>query len=647
MNWLPERNAVSVDGQGTNVTDKNVRCSLLRTPGLGLFTTLPKTPVRGLFPGEYRMFAVGGDSFYEIFHDGGFIDRSVPGFAGASGVGQAGGTIGNDGQPVQCFFNGNQAFLVSNGQAYLDSGNGPVPCQFSEDLNDLVVDPSDTTGKTLTTATGNYFDQSDVGRMVQITGPSTGGWNVGLFQKINSVDAQGRAIGSSAWGMPGAGLGVGLEWMGSRIWTDLQLNGPSIVYSASKPFGPGDIGTKLTISGGTGFTAGTYTIVGLVYSATGVPTGAAILDGIAGTAGSTGGSGSTADLLVTASQGAFLDGYFFVVPSPKTKTIYFSGIDVNGKQQGSLWNPLNFFTKANYPDNVMALFSDHQELYTMGDLESTQVWRDVGTGDVPFAPDPGAVMHYGCQAPWSVVRLGNGIAWIGQDVRRGTRRAYHAQGYQPVPVSTPAVEAEWARYTYIQDAVSYTYMDQGHELWVTSFPGANTTWVYDATTGWWHQRGYWNAGSSTWDRIRPWVHCVCALYGGSGQEFHYGGDWQNGRVYVMSMQYKTDYGNTMMRRRRAPHLTNENQRRFYARFEIDCDVMGQQRIFWNRLGNGRDRIWQIDSYQDTEAAPTRLTLYWSDDRTKTLQYVFTQLIDPSVDVQLANAYLNWVDATWH
>jgi len=101
-----------------------------------------------------------------------------------------------------------------------------------------------------------------------------------------------------------------------------------------------------------------------------------------------------------------------------------------------------------------------------------------------------------------------------------------------------------------------------------------------------------------------------------------------------------------MRRRRAPHLTLENMRRFYSRFEIDCDRLSPQRIFWNRLGNGRDRIWQLDASQASETAGVTLTLGWSDDRTQSVQTVFSQSLDPSADVMLANAYLRWVDATW-
>jgi len=635
MNWIPERNAVSVNDQGTNVTDKNVRCSLIRTPGIKLFTTLPKTPVRGVFPGEFRLFAAGGDSFYEVFADGSFTDRSVPGFPGSSGDGPAGGTIGDNDLPVQCFFNGTEILIVSAGQAYVDRGNGPVPCQFSDLLTDLLIDPDDATGKTLTTPTGGIFDASDVGRTIQIT---EGAGFIIQSQVIVSVNAQGEAIGGSSWGEPGSGLGVGIEWLGNISYTDLELITPNMVHSATRVFGPSEIGTTLTITGGTGWTPGSYTIIGLVYDPNLEPTGDALLSPDAGTAGATGGTGTIPAMLVTASQGAFLDGYFFVTPYPRTKTVYYS--DIN---QGTRWSPLDFFVKANYPDNVAALYADHEELYTMGDLESTQVWRNIGNADTPFAPDQGAVMHLGCQAQYSVTRLGNGVAWVGMDVRRGTRKAYHATGYNPVVVSTPGVEAAWKKYTDVTDAVSYTEMINGHECWVISFPAANATWAFDMTTGWWHQRGWWDG--TGWDRIRSWVHCVVAL--GATPEEHYVGDWENGNIYTLSTEWKTDNGTMIVRRRRAPHLTLENMRRFYARFEIDCDVLGEQRIFWNRLGNGRDRIWQLDSSQASESGGVTLTLAYSDTRTQTWKTFFSQSLNPSVDVSLCNAYLNYVDATWH
>lgn len=728
MNWIPEGVSVSVEGIGTDVHNKNVRCSLIRRPGLKTFVTLPNGQIRGVFPGENRLFAVSGSHLYEVKSDGSYIDRSTPGFTGASGIGPAGGPIANDGKPVLAFFNGNQMLLVSGGLAYCDNGNGPVVCTQSLALNDLVVDPAPvggftftdlamvgsltncvssvsytftandvgqpffitsttggwtsgtytvtglmiggggtpngaaildrsagatgstgghatlglagTPGYVLTTATGNAFDATDIGRSVQITGGT--GFNL-ITQPILSITANGGAVGASAWGTPGSSLGTGIEQLGMYTLTDLALGGqPNIISSASHPFVQQDVGQILSITGGTGFTPGTYTVTRLLPGAGGQYTGSAILNTAAGTAGATGGSGTLGSNQIAASYGAFLDGYFFAVSPPLAKTVAFSALDVDGGGVG--WNPLDTFMKHAYPDNIAALFADHEELYTFGDQESTQVWRDTGNADNPFAPDPGAVMHIGCQAPFSVVRLGNGVAWIGLDVRRGTRKAYQAVGYNPVAVSTPAVEAQWAKMSTVSDAVAYTFADQGHELWVINFPSGNQTWVYDATTGWWHQWGISYLGN-LWDRFRVWVHCVVSLDGITDK--HYGGDYQTGQIYVMSTSYKTDDGNPIIRRRRAPHFTNENMRRFYARFEIDCDRLGAQRIFWNRLGNGRDRIWQLDASQASETGGVILTLYWSDDNTQSFQYVFSQALDPSVDVQLANAYLKWTDASWN
>src|SRR5215471_4717925 len=200
MNWIPERNAVSVEGQGTEVHDKNIRCSMVRRPGLKTFVTLPNAPVRLLLPGENRLFAVGGDHFYEITNNptpGTIIDRSTPGFTGASGNGPAGTTIGNDGNPVLGFMNGNQIMLVSNGRAYCDNGNGPVICRQSITLNDLVVDPAPA---------------------------------------------------------------------GAVNLTDLQIGGmATMILSPSYAFTAIDVGKVVTITSGTGFTPGAYTITALLY----------------------------------------------------------------------------------------------------------------------------------------------------------------------------------------------------------------------------------------------------------------------------------------------------------------------------------------------------------------------------------------------
>src|ERR1039457_6047707 len=107
VNWFPE--------QITGNAEKGPM-ALTRTPGLSLWATAPQSPIRGLWPGENRLFVAAGSHLYEALanSDGTFWKWKDH------------GNIGNDGQPVQMFANGGQLFVVSAGNAYVDTGPGVV-----------------------------------------------------------------------------------------------------------------------------------------------------------------------------------------------------------------------------------------------------------------------------------------------------------------------------------------------------------------------------------------------------------------------------------------------------------------------------------------------------------------------------------------
>jgi hypothetical protein len=491
---------------------------LTPSPGLSLYCTLPTGPVRGLWAGERRLFAVGGAILYEV------IGTTTP----VTFVSH--GNVGNDGNPVQFFPNGTQLFIVSAGYAYIDTGAGAVKCQQSSQLTDLIIDAA--TGG-LTTVTGGEFDSTDIGCSVAVT--SGAGFTV-QTQPVTSV-VNGMAFGAAAWGTPGSTDGNAIEWLGTT-------------------------------------TGGVFT-----------------------------------PNYIQASCGAFLDGTFFAA-MPSNKIVNFSAVG-----DGTQWDPLSTFSKVSYPDNIAMMLCDHQEIYIFGDGESTEVWRDTGNADNPFQKDPGCFMHYGNCAPWSTSRLSTGVAWIGGDSRRGERVAFLASGYIPQRVSTAAIEKAWGAYVTVEDAVAYAIIQDGQEFWVINFPTANATWVYSVTLGEWHQRGWWNG--TGWDRQRGAFH-ACVSLTSNTEELHYIGDWQNGNIYTTDPSYANDNGTAIHRRRRAPHMSNENKRRFYSRAELDCDVgsadidEAPQRVAWRRFGESRDRVWQLD-----DDGAGNLTIGWSDDRCKT------------------------------
>ena len=178
----------------------------------------------------------------------------------------------------------------------------------------------------------------------------------------------------------------------------------------------------------------------------------------------------------------YINGYF-VFNEPNSQRVW-----VTELFDGSSIDPLSFASAEASPDNVVALIVDHKEIWIFGN-NSTEVWYDAGQPDYPLAPIQGAFLETGCVAPYSVAKMDNSVFWLGTDAR-GFGMVYRARGYQPQRISTHAIEYAIQSYGTLSDAIGYTYQQDGHMFYVLTFPTADVTWVYDAATQMWHQRGY-------------------------------------------------------------------------------------------------------------------------------------------------------------
>ncbi len=316
--------------------------------------------------------------------------------------------------------------------------------------------------------------------------------------------------------------------------------------------------------------------------------------------------------------GCFLDGYCIAHDAFDLKTFHWSKL-----YDGLIWDPLDYATKEGHPDNLRRIIASHEDLCLFG-AETTEVWRAngyaTGTADGnPWERDPGAFIHQGCIAAWSVVLLGSTVAWLGGDTR-GRPVAWMAQGYIPRRISTHAIEQVWQTYPDVTDAVGYTYEDQGHEFWVLTFPTGDATWCYDATTGLWHERAWRDPATGNLHRQRGAFHAF--VFGK-----HIVGDWESGALYEMSTGHYTDAGNPILRMRTTPHLSEEQVNHFFHRLELAVELGEidnpeftleysdnggktwsapwtitagalnefEARAVWNRLGSARDRVFRITS----------------------------------------------------
>ena len=281
---------------------------------------------------------------------------------------------------------------------------------------------------------------------------------------------------------------------------------------------------------------------------------------------------------------------------------------------------LSFSSKDGAPDNLVSLIVDHREVYCLGE-QSSEVWVDVGSFPFPFQRIPGTSTQHGIAAKFSVSRLGNSFAYVSRN-NRGEAQIMMMNGYVPTRISTHAVEQTLLN-QYIDDAISWTYQQEGHECYVVSFPTLDLTWVYDISTTMWHK---WLSIDTTNTYHRHRGNC-CAVFNGKV----YVGDFDNGIIYLLDPSNFTDNGGEIRRLRRAPHIVTDFQREYLDELQIQFQPgVGNQsdpgqspqamlrwsndggstwsnehwtsigavglyknRAIWRRLGWARDRVFEV------------------------------------------------------
>ena len=256
----------------------------------------------------------------------------------------------------------------------------------------------------------------------------------------------------------------------------------------------------------------------------------------------------------------FIDGYF-IFNEPSSQRFW-----VTEAYDGTTLEGTSVANAEGSPDGIVSLTADHNELWIFGG-NSVEVWYDAGLPPPgqPFQRIQGAFNEIGCAATYSVAKLDNSLFWLGADAR-GKGVVYRANGYTGTRVSTHAVEYAIAQYADISDAIAYTYQQEGHAFYVLTFPSANATWVYDASTQAWHERASWDNGNF----IRHRSNCR-AVFNGEVLV----GDFENSNIYLFDLDVYSDNGDIQkwIRSWRAlPTGQNNLKRTAQHAMQLDCEV---------------------------------------------------------------------------
>lgn len=329
-----------------------------------------------------------------------------------------------------------------------------------------------------------------------------------------------------------------------------------------------------------------------------------------------------------ATQVEYIDGYaVYIVPS-------------DNKFYVSDWNnlsvdALSFATAEGNPDNINALQVIDRLLYIFND-KSIEVYSNTGNADFPFERVSGGFISVGNLAEYSPARVGGALFWLGRD-ENGQGSVYSIKGLNHQRISTHAIEQAISSYLNPQKAVGYCYSKDGHDFYILSFEEA--TWCYDLSTGLWHERAFTNDdGDLERHRVNQAVFRGTQVDITSSDYFNvfFCGDYSNNKIYLSKNDIYQDDVNPITRLRTSPHFSGGGKNIFYKRFNLDMETgvgldgsgvgsdpqvmlrfsndgghtwsseawasagvkiggIGnyKQRVFWNRLGRSRDRVFEI------------------------------------------------------
>lgn len=187
------------------------------------------------------------------------------------------------------------------------------------------------------------------------------------------------------------------------------------------------------------------------------------------------------DASLTFETVVYLDGRFVLIPT-NADTFYWSDVlDVDTV------GALSFATAERKGDDLMGAVVQNGELILFG-KDVTEFWTSTGDANLPFQRRTGASINIGLVGPRAAINAGGSIFFVGQGTLGGNR-VYAMQGYQPNPISTPAIEEAIQSLSEANKRAikAWSYTQDGHSFIGFFLPGVGS-FVFDTATGEWHKR---------------------------------------------------------------------------------------------------------------------------------------------------------------
>ena len=217
-----------------------------------------------------------------------------------------------------------------------------------------------------------------------------------------------------------------------------------------------------------------------------------------------------------------------------------------------------FASEESSSDDLVAARVNQREVWLFG-VETVGVWYNAGIAGFTFERNPSGIIEKGCAAAMSVVEIDNSFHWLSTD-----GIFYRADGYLPVRISTVAIEKALKDYT-VSSAFAFGFYDEGHAFYQVTFPDDDVTWVYDVSTGLWHERSFFKSTSGAHHRHRAQSYA-------RAHKKHLVGDWETGIIYDMSLDYYDNDGEEIEAIATSPVIHFDGNRFTFWSFQLDMET---------------------------------------------------------------------------
>lgn len=232
---------------------------------------------------------------------------------------------------------------------------------------------------------------------------------------------------------------------------------------------------------------------------------------------------------------------------------------------GTVWNGLNAISKDTWPDYVLGIISNGSQLFVFGDRSFDVFQANPGSATTFFSRIDGASSNIGAASPWSPISIDGRVYFMGAPSDGGGMIAYVLDGFTPRRISQHGQEAVWNAAGLGGGAISYSYVEEGHSFWVNNL--GSQTWVFDTTTGAWHQRAA-GAGFTAYPTAYHTSRSPTYPLGFK----HFTGGPLDGTIYISSVAFYDDNGADIYWQKALPFSYNARNQIYDSRLELEMET---------------------------------------------------------------------------